>query len=359
MSDVKGEVKGSLRVPQTRVTSTDVAKAAGVSQSVVSRAFTVGGKVSAKTRARVLLVAAQLGYQPNAMARGLVTQRSNLVGVVVGDSANPFYSQVLTRFSEELQVLGKQVLLLTTGDAEHALLLALQYRVEAIIITTAALSSPVAAAFAGSGVPVVFFNRYAEQPGSWAVSCDNVGGGRTVAEVLLGAGHQRFAFIGGKPDTSTNQDRREGFRVRLREAGVDLELSVEKEYTYEWGYHAARYLPGVGSGFTLGPAIDAVFCANDIVALGVLDALRESGRRVPEDVAVVGFDDIPAASWRGYALTTVAQPVEGMIGATLELLSRYGSNDPDTDPSAEGVVLLPGPFVERATTRPRVLAGAG
>jgi len=350
---VKRNVKSFVRAPQARITSTNVAKAAGVSQSVVSRAFTVNGKVAPKTRARVLEVAARLGYQPNAMARGLVTQRSNLVGVVVGDSANPFYSQVLTRFSEKLQALGKQVLLLTSGDAEHALLLALQYRVEAIIITTATLSSPVAGAFAGSGVPVVFFNRYAEQPGLWAVSCDNVRGGRDVADALLGAGHRRFAFIGGKPDTSTNQDRREGFMLRLREEGFDLELSVEKEYTYEWGYHAARYLPSVGSG----SAIDAVFCANDIVALGVIDALRASGRRVPEDVAVVGFDDIPAASWRGYALTTVAQPVEAMIGATLELLSRYG---PDPDPDAGGVVkLLPGPFIERATTRPRVLAGAG
>ena len=99
---MKSDVKSGVRAPQTRITSIDVAKAAGVSQSVVSRAFTVGGKVAPKTRARVLEVATRLGYYPNAMARGLVTQRSNLVGVVVGDSANPFYPEVLTRFSERL-----------------------------------------------------------------------------------------------------------------------------------------------------------------------------------------------------------------------------------------------------------------
>lgn len=342
------------RARGARVTSTEVAKAAGVSQSVVSRAFTVGGKVSATTRARVLEVAAQLGYHPNAMARGLVTQRSNLVGMVVGDSANPFYPQVLTRFSERLQTLGKQVLLIS-GDAEHALSRALQYRVEALIVTTATLSSPVAEAFSGSGVPVVFFNRYAEMPGSWAVSCDNVLGGRAVADALLRAGGRRFAFIGGNPDTSTNQDRREGFVTRLREQGCDLELSVEKEYTYEWGYHAARVLPGAlhRDEADTNRSVDAVFCANDIIALGVLGGLRESGLRVPEDVAVVGFDDIPAAGWPGNALTTVAQPVETMIGATLELLSRY-------DPDAEGEVkLFPGPLIERVTTRSRVLAVAG
>lgn len=353
----------TANVKRFGITSVDVAREAGVSQSVVSRAFTVGGKVSPKTRARVLGVAARLGYQPNAMARGLVTQRSNLVGMVVGDSANPFYPRVLTRFSERLQALGKQVLLFNvSGDADQALLLALQYRVEAMIVTSATLSSTLSAAFAGSGVPVIFFNRYTGGAGVRAVSCDNVRGGRTVADALLRAGGQRFAFIGGKPDTSTNQGRREGFMTRLKEQGVDLELSVEKEYTYEWGYYTVRYLLGDGSeagrpDTPIDSAIDAVFCANDIIALGVLDALRQSGRRVPEDVAVVGFDDIPAASWPGYALTTVAQPLEEMIGATLELLSRY---DPDTGRSGEGEIkLLPGSLIERATTRAGVLAGGG
>ena len=167
-------------------------------------------------------------------------------------------------------------------------------------------------------------------------------------ECHVGGGGRRFAFIGGKPDTSTNQGRREGFTTRLGEEGFKLEVAVEREYSYEWGYHAARYL--LGSPGTGGHP-DAVFCANDIVALGVLDALRQSGRRVPEDVTVVGFDDIPAARWPGYALTTVAQPVDAMIDATLELLSRY-------DPEVEGEIkLLPGRLIERATTR-RVVAEA-
>lgn len=178
-----------------------------------------------------------------------------------------------------------------------------------------------------------------------------------VADALLRAGGQRFAFIGGKPDTSTNQGRREGFMTRLKEQGVDLELSVEKEYTYEWGYHAARYLLGAGQRGRPDAPIDAVFCANDIVALGVLDALRGSGLHVPEEVAVVGFDDIPAASWPGYALTTVAQPVEEMIDATSELLGRY---DPDTGRNGESEIkLLPGRLIEHTTTRAGVLTGAG
>ena len=333
-----------------KATSIDVAKAAGVSQSVVSRAFTPGGKVAPATRKKVLEVAGKMGYQPNAMARGLVTQRSNIVGIVIGDITNPFYPQVLMKFSEKLQAMGKQVLLLNvSGDqsTDTALLLALQYRVEAIIVTSVTLTSKLSKAFTESGVPIIFFNRYADLPGMVAVSCDNVGGGREVADALLRAGHRRFAYIGGKPDTSTNQDRRKGFMDRLKASGFDLIFSVEKEYSYDWGYHTARYLLGQKE------RPDAMFCANDIIALGVLDAARqELGTRVPEEVSVVGFDDIPAASWPAYALTTVMQPVDRMVDATLEVLVEQLS---DTNANC-GVKLLPGILVERASARLAALA---
>ncbi len=325
-----------------RITSTDVARAAGVSQSVVSRAFDPNGKVAAQTRTHVLEVAKRLGYQPNIYARSLVMQKASIVGIIVGNLENPFYPSVLMHFSEALQRQGRQVLLFSTKDEEevgNALLQALQYRVEAVIVTSVTLTSSITQILEKSQVPIFLFNRTLENAPLPSVSCDNVAGGRLVADTFLEAGHERFTFIGGTPNTSTNRDRRRGFLERLQEVGAPC-ISVEGTYSYDWGYEALEQLSELP---------DAIFCANDIIALGVLDALRLEEVRVPEEVAVIGFDDIAEARRPAYSLTTVRQPVGAMIEATLGLLEK---STPKTQ-------LLRGQLVERASSRPvKEVAGA-
>ena len=206
-----------------KVTSTDVARAAGVSQAVVSRAFSPEGKIADKTRQKVLSVARKLGYHPNALARSLVTQRSGLVGIIIGDITNPFYAPVLMELSKRLEHKGREVLLLNVegeDSLKNALARAQAYRVEAVIATSITLSSRMVETFSQSGIPVILFNRYASRADVHAVSCDNLGGGARVADAFIDAGHTRFAFIGGKPDTSTNRDRRAGFVTRLRASAV-------------------------------------------------------------------------------------------------------------------------------------------
>ncbi len=318
-----------------RITSTDVARAAGVSQSVVSRAFDPNGKVAARTRTHVLEVAKRLGYQPNVYARSLVMQKANIVGIIVGNLENPFYPSVLMRFSEALQKQGRQVLLFSTKNEEEvgdALMQALQYRVEAVIVTSVTLTSHVTQALEKSQVPIFLFNRTLEDAPLPSVSCDNVAGGRLVAETFLAAGHGRFAFIGGTPNTSTNRDRRRGFLRKLQEVGAPC-VWVEGTYSYDWGYAALEQLSEIP---------DAIFCANDIIALGVLDALRSKEVRVPEEAAVIGFDDIAEARRPAYSLTTVRQPVGAMIEATLSLLEKP---TPKTQ-------LLRGQLIERSSSRP-------
>ena len=328
-----------------RVTSFDVAALAGVSQSTVSRSFTPTAKVSKKTRQKVFDAAAELGYQPDAIARSLSTRHTNIVGIVMADITSPFYPYVLEKFTRRLQEMGRQVLLFNAApeqDVDDILPLVLQYRVDALIITSATISSEMAEVMARDGTPVLLFNRYVLGANCSAVCCDNVEGARKIADFLLDTGHKRPAYIAGDANTSTNIDREKGFSDRLRERGIVHWYHEQAEYTYESGYAATLRL------IQRDEPPDAIFCANDVMALGALDAARHDlGLRVPQDVSIVGFDDIPTADWPAYSLTTIRQPVNRMIDATLELLLERLEN-PAADPALK---LIPGPLIQRQSTR--------
>jgi DNA-binding LacI/PurR family transcriptional regulator len=167
------------------------------------------------------------------------------------------------------------------------------------------------------------FNRYAQTGNGHSVSTDNIGGGRTAADVLLKSGSKKLAFLGGMPSVSTNRDRRSGFLERLAELGMTDVPILEKEFTYSWGYDATQML------LARHPDIDGLFCADDEIASGCIDALRFAlGKRVPDDVRVFGFDDHPVASNAAYQMTTIRQPVEDMIKVAIELLLRdSGKNE--------------------------------
>ncbi len=332
--------------PGNRPTSIDVARLAGVSQSTVSRAFgeNDGASVSAKTRQKIQLAAQKLGYKPNALARSLITQRSGFIGIVMGYVTAPFYSYSLEKITQKLHATGHRVLLFThqpDQDIDEILPLVLQYQVDGLIITSTTLSSMMANECARNGTPVILFNRYVFGASASAVSCDNVAGGRAAADVLLDAGHRRFAFIAGRPNSSTNLDRERGFSEQLRARGQSEWLCEQGSYTYHSGNEAAGRL------FGRADPPDAIFCADDTMALGAIDRARELGIRVPEDVSIVGFDDIPAASWSAYSLTTIRQPVDQMVDLTLELLNKQIESC-----TIEPVFkFLPGTLIQRRTVR--------
>ena len=328
-----------------KITSIEVAKHAGVSQSTVSRVFgSRRATVSPEACERVLKAAVELGYQPNAIARMMSTRQTHIIGLVMAQITSPFYPYVLEKFLEELRAIDRQVLLFTASDLQSIddlLPRVMCYQVDALIITSATLSSALAQTTAERGTPVILFNRVVHDPNISAVCADNVAGGRTAADVLVDAGHQRFAYIAGVQNTSTSQDRERGFTERLRERGVTTWERAKGHYTYESGYAATQTL------LRQPQAPDALFCANDIMALGAIDACRGEGLRVGTDVSVIGFDNIPMAGWLAYQLTTLSQEVDAMIAATLDILLEQIENP--QHPSR--VVQIPGRLVIRGSVR--------
>ena len=320
------------------VTSFDVARLAEVSQSAVSRAFTPGASVSEPTRLKVLEAARKLGYRPNAHARSLITKRSRIIGLVLGYLQNLFYPAALEQLAQRLQRDGYHVLLFVSDgqDTDELVAEILQYHVDGIVIAATTLSSGLARQCADASIPVVLFNRIMAAGSAGAVSSvrsDNVSGGRMVAQFLAAAGHRRVAYIAGQEESSTNLERERGFREGLADAGLRIYARAIGNYDFEQARNATREL---FAGNAERP--DAVFVASDHMAFAVMDSLRfELGLRVPADVSVVGFDNVPQADWGSYRLTTVEQALEPMIEATVSLLQNYLRDD--DIPPAENVVV--------------------
>jgi DNA-binding LacI/PurR family transcriptional regulator len=328
-----------------RITSTDVARLAGVSQSAVSRTFTPGASVAAETREKVLAAANALGYRPNAIARSLITSRSRMIGVVMAYLDNLFYPDVLELLASRLQNRGYQVLLFTgfkDRDSDPVMGQILQYQVDGLILASTTLSSALSEECAAAGVPIVLFNRTTERDAVSSVTSDNRAGGRRIAEFLLAGGHRRYAFVAGVAASSTNRDRETGFCEGLEAAGVGEMIRVAGHYSRNAAAEAARQL------FRRREPPDAVFCANDHMAVAVLDVARhELGMQVPEDVSIVGYDDAGPARWAAYALTTVEQPAELMVDATLDIL--LGQIEGEDLPQRHEV--LPGELIVRQSAR--------
>lgn len=332
-----------------KVTSIEVAKRAGVSQSTVSRVFSENApNVSDKVRQKVLRAADELGYRPNIIARMMSTRQTNIIGIVMANITSPFYPYVLEKFLQKLQAIDRQVLLFTAAPnqgVDDVLPLALQHQVDALIITSATLTSEMVEACARSGTPVILFNRYVTGGNISAVCADNITGGRMVADLLVDNGHSRFGYITGQQNTSTNTDRQQGYINRLQERGIppDYIVTDMAQYTYESGYAAAQRL------LNRSDAPDAIFCANDIMALGAIDAAQAIGLHVPYGVSIVGFDDIPMAAWGAYNLTTVSQEVDVMIDETLTLMQAKIAM-PDSAPE---VRYVPGQLKLRGSVKLR------
>ena len=327
------------------VTSQQVAQLAGVSQSAVSRSFTPGASISPATREKVLKAARELGYRPNAIARSLNTSRSRIIGVVISYFDNPFYPQVLEALAQKLDTLNYHLLLFVSdrdGSVDRIFDQIMQYRVDGIVLAAVSLSLDLSEECLAAGIPVVLFNRSEESGTVSSVNSDNEAAARQIAEFLMAAEHRRYAYVGGAADSSVNAARQQGFLTALGEQGIDDVQVVHGNYDTRQTVRAAYSL------FSAPPVPDAVFVANDHMALTVMDVARyEFGLQIPEDLSVIGYDDTGPSGWPSFALTSVSQPVEEMVGAAVDLLMKQidsGTIEPEQ-------ITVPGTLVVRHSAR--------
>jgi LacI family transcriptional regulator len=267
-------------------------------------------------------------YTPNLAARSLITRRTSTVGVVVSDITNPFYPELVEILHNEFVLAGYRTILLnerTDARLERYVAELVGGRaVDGLVYTSSLLGVPLVDAAVGQ-VPIVLLNRSSDTADLDTVVSDNEGGGRLVADLLVRHGHRRIGFIGGPENTSTGRDRQTGFLAQLEAMGVPFDPRLRRvgQFSHESGYHWCLEL------LAIEPRPTAIFAANDVVAFGVLDAARRLGLRVPEQLSVVGFDDIDMARWEGFSLTTVRQPfVEMARAAAGMLLERVSSSEP-------------------------------
>lgn len=333
-----------LQVDMKKVTSQDVARRAGVSQSAVSRVFTPGASVSERMAAKVQRAAAELGYRPNILARSLITGNSRIIGVVVSYLNNQFYPEMLEILSASLRSRGYHPLMFMASnqdDFDEVMDEILDYQVDGIVMASVSMGSALAQRCQAAGIPVVLFNRNVSGNQFHSVTAANYLGGQQVAELLLERKHQRIAYVAGWEEASTQLERERGFVETLSGKGAKLFARAEGNFDFEQTVEAVRALLHEPE------RPDAIFFANDHMAfagLGVIE--KEFGLNVPDDISVVGFDDVPLASWPSFNLTTVRQPVHEMVNETVRLLLDLP--DSQQDPVH---IEIESPLVVRASVR--------
>ncbi|OUI90294.1 LacI family transcriptional regulator [Acetobacter indonesiensis] len=304
------------------VTSIDVAKLAGVSQSAVSRAFSSNASISNKTRERVLAAAATLGYRPNRIPSIMLSGRSHMIGVVIGGLDNPFYASALERLAIALRQAGLQVLLVQVDDAltlDTALDQLASYRIDAVVTSLAVGSQSVVQALSELQTPVICFNSSFVGPWISTVVSNNYGAGQIAAQIFIKHGVTHPVWLAGPAKNAASRARGEGFCDTLKDTSdcFGKMVRLRGDDTYQSGYNAIRRLVQRG----LRP--DGIFSSNDMMACGVLDALREcADLRCPDDVIVLGYDNIPQAAWHGYDLTSFDQRTDQMVTVAMDLLNE-------------------------------------
>ncbi len=338
-------IEKSKRKPMT---ARELAGMIGVSQSAVSRAFTPGASIAPDLREKILRFAEDVDYHPNAIASMLSKSRTNIVGIVISDMQNPFYPALIEKLSRALQRVGLQSLLfnITRGaNLEEQLSALRRYNVDAVIIVSATILSGQTLRWATEDRAAILINRVAEDAELNCVICDNAEGARAIADHFHEIGRRRVAYVAGLFHTTTNRERQNAFITRIAEHGMTLSALIDGgEYSYYAGRNAALGLLERGG-------TDAIFFANDILAAGGIDALRDAGARVPEDIAIAGFDDISMAGWPHYDLTTFRQPIDTIVDVAITMIED-GSCAPGHAP---GVRRISGELIKRGSTLGTVL----
>lgn len=304
----------------------DVAEVAGVAQSTVSRALRNSPKVKPETRERIQRIAKEVGYVPSAIARGLATRRTSTLGVVVFDITDPFIADLVSAIDREARSQGYSVILSTCGaDPQQemaAIKLLLQQRVDAVIVPDPLVADSSLPQLEQLGIPIVLMGRTSY---AYSVGTDNRDGTYQATKYLIGLGHQRIAYIGGRRSPEESAERRAGYEMALREAG----LAVVPEWVLEGDGWASGGRTCTGSLLSLPNPPTALVCFNDLTASGALLTLYDAGLEVPGDVSVVGFDDSSLASLLTPPLTTVMQHKDDLSRYAIDVaLARVKGDRP-------------------------------
>jgi LacI family transcriptional regulator len=329
-----------------RVRISDVAARAGVSKTTVSHVLSGNRPVAAATRERVLDAIEALGFRPDGIARSLRTRRSHMVALIVPNIGNPYYTVLARGLDRGIDGTEYRVVICNTeGRHEQELEYVVDMcdrRVDGIVLDSFTLSDASIREIAGSGVPVVWIGAETlEHPGVDTVKADDEHGAYEATTHLMQRGRTRIGMIEGTPGSGT--PRNDGYRRALRDAGLEVNAALIRhgEWTRAGGARAAHAMLAADE------RPDAIFCANDLMAIGVLDVLRDDGCRVPEDVALAGFDDIEAAAMVTPPLTTVTNPAFETGRAAGELLATRMVGGYDGEPRH---LVLPCELVVRAST---------
>lgn len=340
MSESASSSRGGSRGPG-RVTSHDVATEAGVSQATVARVFSSPDKVAPATRDKVRAAADLLGYVPNAIARSLKAQRTDIVGAIV-PAVGEYWQHVLTLFSRQLTERRKQLLLFSFAEPSQVndvLETVARYRLDGLIAASASIGPAQLARIEQLAMPTVAFNQPAASGLVPSVTVDNEAGSQALAAHVVERGARSAVFVGGVASTSTDQQRYRGAATEFGAHGVACRYVEAGAFSYEAGYKVAQHLADDADR----PMPDAVLVGSDEVAFGVIDGLREREIEAPRDLLLTGFDGLPQASWAGYDLTTLEQPIELLVEHALtRLLDHTDSDVPD--------VVVPGTIRQGRTT---------
>ncbi|MBW3087373.1 LacI family DNA-binding transcriptional regulator [Bifidobacterium sp. 82T24] len=331
-----------------RTTIKDVAAAAGVSVTAVSLVLNNRpSRVSDETRDIILKAAKALNYVPNQVARTLVTQRSMLLALIVPDIQNLFFAALAKRFEDECRQAGYSLIIANTDDsraAEHDVLVRLAARgVDGMFLIPAGESGGAPERLRVDvercGRPVVLVDRMVNEPWCDGVAIDNRAGGRLAAQYLMECGHRRIACVSGDVRIGNAAERRDGFVEALAEVGLAPTVLVEGDYRHGGGYDAADGV--VESGAT------AVFCCNDLMALGLMQRLRERGLEVPDDMSVMGYDGIAERFGFGFDLTTIGQKI-GWLAHEASILMK-GRIDGGGDAAVGRSIVIPPELIRRGS----------
>lgn len=336
------------------VTVKDIAKKAGVSHSTVSRALHSHPLISDETRERIQQIAVDMGYLPSAAARTLKTNRSHVLGVVLTSIDDPFFSEILEGMEEVIQSSGYSLFIAAAHRdprREREIVEAMvEHRADGVIICSTSFSEEWSRQFLQSGVPIVVVNNQAVEDFRYSIYHDDIDGMRQVTRHLIELGHEKIAYMGNSASGRTTMDRLTGFREEMKSAG----LSIPAEYIHEAsgggtkdGESAAKYFINLAERPT------ALVCYNDLMAIGVMKALRQAGVCIPRDISITGFDNIIFSAYTNPPLTTLDQP-KRFIGAEAARLLLELLDTPLSEQSQnhQNVRSLQGQLLVRESTAP-------
>lgn len=331
--------------PPRFISAHEVAQAAGVSRSAVSRTFTPGASVSPATREKVLRAAEKLGYQVNDLARGLLANRSRIVGMVASDPESPFRTQQIAALSRRLVARGSVPVLIPTGTGGENLAAAqatlLRYRAEATVVLSGMPSSSFVELAQRNGQTLIVVGRTESGPDH--IRINNALAAQMAVEVFAARGMKRLGLITSAVGSLNLVEREDAFVAKSRELGMTVSVQRAALTDYDGGYAAASLLLGER------PAVEGVFCINDLMAFGLMDCARNVfNLSIPEDLSVIGFDNVPQARWGGYRLTTFDQDGDRMAAEIVRVLDQR-----EATPSAPPIIsVLDVPLVYRNSVRP-------